>query len=290
MKDFLLHPGTRTRLEAFMARPSHALMLVGPAGSGKRTLALGLAETVLGLSAGSYTSHPYALLIAPEEPGKAIGIEAVRQLEKFLALKVPGKKAGPDGLDRAVIIEDAQLMTLEAQNALLKMLEEPPAGTVLVLTVSHAQTILPTIRSRAQSVNVDRLDRQVLEDYFVKLGFDRQAVGRAYSISGGLPGLMHALLDESDHPLLEATGKARDLLSKTAFERLAMVDGLAKDRALAMDVALILQQMARISLQTAEGKTARKWQSVLEAGYEAAEALTVNAQPKLVLTKLMLSL
>ena len=65
---------------------------------------------------------------------------------------------------------------------------------------------------------------------------------------------MHALLDESEHPLLEATQKARELLSKTAFERLAMVDGLAKDRALAIDVAVILQQMARISLQTAAGK------------------------------------
>ena len=42
------------------------------------------------------------------------------------------------------------MMTTEAQNALLKMLEEPPAGTVLVLTVNHAQTVLPTIRSRAQ--------------------------------------------------------------------------------------------------------------------------------------------
>ena len=121
-------------------------------------------------------------------------------------------------------------------------------------------------------------------------GFDNQAISKAYSISGGLPGLMHALLNESEHPLLEATEKARQLLSQTAYERLAMVDALAKDRALAMDVAMILQQMARISLQTATGQAAKKWQSVLEAGYEAAEALAASAQPKLALTKLMLSL
>ncbi len=231
--------------------------------------------------------HPYALIIEPEEPGKAIGIEAVRQLEQFLALKVPGKAKEHD---RAVVLENAHLLTLQAQNALLKTLEEPPAGTVLILTVNHGQGVLPTIRSRAQAVTVERLEKQVLEDYFGGRGFDNQAIGRAYAISGGLPGLMHALLNESEHPLLEATEKARQLLSQTAYERLAMVDALAKDRTLAMDVAMILQQMARISLQTATGKAAKKWQSVLEAGYEAAEALAANAQPKLALTKLMLSL
>ncbi|HEX5743963.1 MAG TPA: hypothetical protein VFX84_00720 [Candidatus Saccharimonadales bacterium] len=287
MNDLLLHPQTRRRLEAYIAAPSHALMLVGPDGSGKRTLAENLTETVLGLGQGSFAAHPYVLLIAPEEPGKAIGIEAVRQLEKFLALKVPGK---PKEHDRAVVLEDAHLLTREAQNALLKMLEEPPAGTVLILTVNHEQAVLPTIRSRAQAVPVDRLEKQVLEDHFGGKGFDKQAIARAYAISAGLPGLMHALLDESDHPLLEATEKARQLLSQTAYERLAMADVLAKDRALAMDVAVILQQMAHISLQTATGPAAKKWQSVLEAGYEAAGALAANAQPKLALTKLMLSL
>ena len=80
-------------------------MLVGPTGSGKRTLAESLVEALLGLDAGGSSAHPYVLLIGPEEDGKAIGIEAVRQLEKFLALKVPGKSTGHD---RAVIIESAQ--------------------------------------------------------------------------------------------------------------------------------------------------------------------------------------
>lgn len=286
MNDLLLHPQTRRRMEAFLATPSHALMLVGPSGSGKSTLAENMVEDILSLRAGSFADHPYTLLIAPEEPGKAIGIEAIRQLEKFLALKVPGGAAH----DRAVLVEDAHLLTREAQNALLKMLEEPPDGTIIILTVNHEQTVLPTIRSRVQSVPVDRVGKDTLEDYFGGQGFDSPAISRAYAISGGLPGLMNALLNESDHPLLEATEKARQLLSQSAYERMCMVDGLSKDRALAVDVAVILQQMARISLQTATGPPARKWQSVLEAGYEAAEALAANAQPKLALTKLMLSL
>jgi replication-associated recombination protein RarA len=285
MKDLLLNPLTKSQIDAFLAAPSHALMLTGPSGSGKRTLAVAVAETVLQLPASSFAGHPYALLIAPED-GKAIGIEAVRSLEQFLALKVPGKTAH----DRAIIIEDAHLLTIEAQNALLKMLEEPPHGTVLILTVSFQQSVLPTIRSRTQLIPIGRLERQRLEAHFGQQDFDEATVKKAYAISGGLPGRMHALLHEEDHPLMEATEIARKLLSQTAYERLITVDGLAKQRALAIDVAAILQQMAHVSLQTATGAAAQKWHGVLSASYEASEALSASAQPKLALTKLMLSL
>ncbi|HVX56108.1 MAG TPA: AAA family ATPase [Candidatus Saccharimonadales bacterium] len=287
-REVLLHSLTQQQLEAFATAPAHALLLLGPRGSGKGTLAVQVAETVLQLSAGQLANHPYALLIAPETDGKAIGIEAVRQLEQFLALKVPGQQTGD--YNRAVIIENAQLLTLEAQNALLKLLEEPPDGTLLILSADHAQSLLPTIRSRAQAITVNRLEQQAVEQHFMEQGFDRAAVAQAYAVSGGLPGLMHALLHDDEHPLRLATERARQLLSQTAYERHTMVDELAKQRSLALDVTTILQQMAHLSLQTATGPAAKKWQAVLTAAYRANEALTANAQPKLVLTRLMLSL
>jgi DNA polymerase-3 subunit delta' len=286
MKGLVLNPLTERQLEAFAAKPAHALMLVGPIGSGKHTLARNIAEEILDLPPEGFSNHPYALLIAPEE-GKAIGIEAARQLDQFLALKVPGKAAH----DRVIIIEDAHLLTTEAQNALLKTLEEPPEGTIIILTANHEQTVLPTIRSRVQVVPVGPLERANLEAHFNGQDFDAKSIDRAYSISGGLPGLMDALLHESeDHPLVLAAGKARELLGKSAYERLAMVDELAKQKALALDVTAILQQMARLSLHNASGPVAKRWQNILSASYEAGEALAANAQAKLVLTKLMLSL
>jgi DNA polymerase III subunit delta' len=286
MKDIVLHDLTRQRAESFTAKPSHALMLTGPTGSGKYTLAVRMAEAILRLPADGFLNHPYGLTIGPEEAGKAIGIEAVRSLEKFTSLKVPGKSA----YDRVIVVDGAHLMTLEAQNALLKLLEEPPEGTVIILTVNHEQTMLPTIRSRAQSIPVGRVGRSDLERHFMGREFDDEAIGRAYSISGGLPGLMHALLYESEHPLLLATDYARRLLSQSAYERLSMVDELAKQKMLAIDICAILQHMAHLSLQTASGPVAKRWESILKAAYEAGESLSVSAQPKLVLTKLMLSL
>lgn len=284
MTDLILNSVTRQQLADFTSTPSHAVILVGPAGSGKNTLAINLAEAILELKAGSFQDYPYQTIIASED-GKAISIEAVRQLEHFLSLKVPGQSA----YDRAIIIDNAQLLTTEAQNALLKTLEEPPQGTLLVLTATSDQALLPTIRSRTQLVSVKRPDLIDINDYFQAKNFDNTAIKQAYAVSGGLIGLMQALLEQTDHPLMQATERARQLLSQSAYERLLIVDELSKQRTLALDTTFILQQMAHVSLQKATGATAAKWQAVLNASYQAAEALTANAQPKLALTKLMLS-
>lgn len=247
-------------------------------------LADSLSETILGLPSGKFADYPYKMIITPED-GKTIGIEAVRQLEHFLSLKVPSLAS----YDRIVIIEDAHLLGTEAQNALLKTLEEPPTGTLVIMSASHEQALLPTIRSRTQSISVKRPGAAAAAAHFTARGFDQAAVKQTYAISGGLPGLMQALLSDEDHPLKLATEKARQLLSQTAYERLLIVDELSKQKGLALDVMFILQQMANISLQTASEATAVKWQAVLASSYEAAEALKSSAQPKLVLTKLMLS-
>ncbi len=266
-----------------MVAPSQVLVLAGPEGSGKLAVAQHLTESILELPRNGFATHSQSLLISSED-GKAIGIEAARQLERFLRLKVPSRKK----FNRAVIIEDGHIMTTEAQNALLKTLEEPPVGTIIIITVSYQPALLPTVRSRAQTITVQRPDQQTLQNFFVGRGFDEAAITRAYTLSGGLVGLMNALLEEADHPLSLATQQARQLLSQPVYERLVAVDGLSKDKTLAVDTVGVLQRMARISLQTSTGRAAKRWQTILEASYGAAEALAGNAQPKLALTKLVL--
>lgn len=283
MKDMLIHTATRRQLESFASAPAQVLVLAGPEGSGKLALAQRLAETILELPTGSFETHGHSLTVSPED-GKAIGIESARQLERFLRLKVPGNKP----YDRAVIIEDGHLMTAEAQNALLKTLEEPPTGTIIIITVSYEPALLPTVRSRAQTITVQRPDKPTLLAFFTGRGFDEAVIDKTYALSGGLIGLMNALLADDEHPLRLATEQARQLLSQPVYERLITVDSLSKDKILAADTVNILQRMARISLQAATGQTARRWQTILQASYAAAEALAVNAQPKLALTKLVL--
>jgi DNA polymerase-3 subunit delta' len=282
VRGLILHPETARQLESFIARPSHALLLSGPRGAGKRSLVMVLAAELLGIHS-NITEHPYVHIIS-EPDSKSIGIEAIRKLEHFLSLKVPGENR----TDRVVLIENSDKLTHEAQNALLKTLEEPPKGTVLLLTADSILSLLPTVRSRSQHIPVLTPSKEQLQKHISQ--YPNVEFNLAYSISGGLPGLMFELLADKDHPLRLAAKHAREILGKSVYERLLEVDSLAKDQVAARNLLFILQQMASIQLRALAGVPATRWQAVLAASYEAEASLLQNAQAKLVMTNLMLSL
>jgi len=275
MAKLALHSVTARQLEHFTAQPSHAVLLTGPMGIGKTAVADYLAAQLAGQNLETFA---YLKRITSLE-GKAITIEQVRELEHFLSLKVPGSAA----IKRLVIIEQAQLLGTEAQNAILKTLEEPPADTVIILTATSAQSLLPTIQSRLQSIQITKPAKA---DLLALISADDSS----YALTGGLPGLLYAMMNDETHPLLDAVKTARGLLSQTAYERLNQVDVLAKDKPLAINVLTILQQMAHISLRSASGAAAKRWQGIMIQSYQAGEQLSASAQPKLALTNLLLNL
>jgi hypothetical protein len=273
MANLAIHPTTQAQLDRFMAAPSHAVLLTGTTGIGKTSLANYLAERL--------QVQPAYMRRITSLDGKAIGIEPIRELEHFLSLAVPGRAA----IKRVIIIEQSQLLGIEAQNALLKTLEEPPVDTVIIMTAPSVQSLLPTIQSRLQTIAVIKPAKAELAAVLPSDKFDV-----VYAISGGLPGLLQALVADESHPLTTAVAVARQLLGQSSYERLLQVDRLSKDKQLAQDTLAILQQMAHISLQTATGLAAKRWQGILGSAYEAAKDLSNSGQPKLVLTKVLLSI
>lgn len=277
----LLHPHSQRQLEQVASRQLHAILLTGPVGTGKLYVARWLAGRLLDTP--SVETHPYVITVNRGKE-KSIGIEAVRDLERALSLKVPSAAT----VNRVVIIEDAHVLSGEAQNALLKTLEEPPAGTTIILTASSEQALLPTIRSRVASVPVKTPGADALRAHFSQSGQPAAKLDQALAISGGLPGLITALLEDAEHQLLPAIDAARQLLQKTTYERLASIDIFAKDRELTDGVLFILQQMAEVQLR--RGAQPERWSKVLQAAYEAEQGLAQSGQAKLVLCNLMLNL
>jgi replication-associated recombination protein RarA len=288
MDHLILHEATRRQLESFVTSPSHALLLTAPAGMGKTAIAEALAARLLGKELTQLGAHPYYLVIKPEGP--SISIDAIRQLQKFLQLKTVGNEP----LRRIVLLEYAHLLTTEAQNAFLKLLEEPPADTVMILTADSPQTLLPTILSRTQGIAVNAPAETQLQAMLDRSNKDELTRRQAYFLSGGLPGLLSALLAGDDtHPLLTSVGQAKEILQKTPFERLALVDGLCKQKEAAMGVVESLERIARSGLTGAGSKhdtvRIRQWHRIRKAALEARDALRRSANAKLVLSHLFTS-
>jgi DNA polymerase III subunit delta' len=143
-------------------RLPHALLLKGTHGLGISQFARQLAATLLcdapveyGMACRQCKScllyqagnHPELTRIEPEDRGKSIKIDQIRALAEFVSLK------SHYGHFKIAILDPAEAMNRNAANSLLKTLEEPPLGTLLLL-VSHRPMLLPvTVRSRCQSVN-----------------------------------------------------------------------------------------------------------------------------------------
>jgi DNA polymerase III subunit delta' len=133
---------------------THAWLIVGPAGSGRSTLARAFAETLVTAGVNQPTvaaqvaagSHPDVTVLATDRV--TISIDEVREL-------VSRSYFSPSASSyRVIIIEDADRMTERTSNVLLKALEEPPPQTVWVLCAPSTNDVLPTIRSRCRVITL----------------------------------------------------------------------------------------------------------------------------------------
>lgn len=142
---------------------AHAWLLEGPAGGGKRQFARFLAASLLcehvcntGPCARCHAchliaagNHPDLHDITPQEKSRVIKIEQVRDAVSFI------HKTSNQGRFRIVILHPAESMNIHAANALLKTLEEPPNGVVLLLVSDQPGLVLPTVRSRSRRLMLE---------------------------------------------------------------------------------------------------------------------------------------
>ncbi len=171
----------------------HAYLFIGPAGSGKKTLAKAFAIRLLcrekvtspdcqcpGCVRVKTGNHPDLITILPA--GNSIKIEQLRQLQHGLFYRpLMGER-------KVCYFPDAELLTEAAANSFLKTLEEPPPGVVFLFTAVRADLILPTIRSRCQVYQLFPVPSAEIAEALVERGFDQSEALERARLSQGLPG------------------------------------------------------------------------------------------------------
>lgn len=285
--NLLLAHKTKQLLAEYLAHPYHGLLLVGPKGSGKTSLLSYLAAQLLNINPEKLDSYPYLIRLEAEGKTDSIGIDVVHHIDRFFGRVVAPSK----GINRVVIIDNAENLSLDSQNALLKNLEEPPENSVFLLSAMSSNQLLPTLVSRLRTIRLANPTKDEIADFLKPLVNNDQVIKQAISMSGGVPGLAIAIaLNQNEHSLFKASKMVKQILSSTTYEKLLLVNSLSKDPKFTSEVLYLMQQMARLGLETAEAKQSERWQKVLSVAYLTEKMLEQNTNPKLTLTNMMLHL
>ena len=240
-----------------LGQAPHSVLFVGPGSVGKTTLALDLAAGLLcnnpdpaarpcrncrGCRQVASGNHPDLHRLAPEGPGGQIRIGKAGDPEPGTVRHIIGELSllPVEGGARVVIVEGAHRLNDDAQNAFLKMLEEPPAGVTIILCADDEECLLPTVRSRCVRVRLGAVGGREIEHWLGELGAaDAPRAARLARLAEGRPGLALAYARSVDAERLrgEMVRGILDMLAAPRQKRLAVVGELMKSAA-ALDAAL----------------------------------------------------
>ena len=176
-KDILGHEQIKEHFQnaAATGKVSHAYILSGEEGMGKKTLANAFAMTLLCEEGGREPcmqchacgqvlsgNHPDLIYVTHEKPA-SIGVDEIReQINNTIMIRPYSSYY------KIYIVDEAEKMTVQAQNALLKTIEEPPSYAVILLLTTNQDAFLPTILSRCVQLKLKPLRDSVVKEYLIQ--------------------------------------------------------------------------------------------------------------------------
>ena len=227
----------------------HAYLFSGQEMIGKRTFAIELVNHLRGAGGTVFESLRVKNYV-PREPlaidpdllilgNEIVGIDEIRKLKNFLSLKPYASKY------KVAIIDDAHQMSAEAANAMLKVLEEPPAHSLIILISANPQALLPTVYSRCVEIKFAPHPRGQLLKYLEKLGLNETQAKFLADFSNGRLGLAYRLKEkDAFKDIKKHLENFNKILRLNINERLKFAEkALAGDNGSEKAIALLLYWM-----------------------------------------------
>ena len=273
MNQLTLHPAAELRLQLLNKTLPQALLLSGPAGVGLLTIATDIAKQP------SNVLRPKNIK-GETDPNGTISIEAIRELYHHTRTKTTHR--------RIIIIDDAERMSHGAQNAFLKLLEEPNSSTFFILTTHSPETLLPTVRSRTQHLAIQPTSTDQARQFIISLGIsDTTKQSQLLFLADGLPAELHRLITNDDY--FEQNARiitdARTLITASIYQKLRLIQSYKQDRNACLK---LLDSTIAILRYTLQNKPQANLITQIEQLLDARERIAANQNIALQLTVAML--
>ncbi|HVO86462.1 MAG TPA: hypothetical protein VMT23_01875 [Candidatus Binatia bacterium] len=284
-----VHPKTKAGMDRYLNQPSQVLAIIGEARSGKAQVARQIAAQLLDVPEEKLQAHRHFIVLQRLPNQRDISIDSVRSLIKELRTKA----LGDGSIKRVVLVEEAGKLSQEAQNALLKTLEQPNPDTVFILTLDSVHSVLVTVLSRSTKLIVYPLSLQAAIDSYP--AHTKPEVELAWNMSEGAAGLIDDLLN-SDEDIAEkqAVEKAKQFLASDTYHRLLSTNELTQDKeALAAfldGLAKLLKALHHSSVKSSSRGNSRRLLGARKLVATSQAALQANASAKLVMLNLVTNL
>lgn len=236
--SILVHPETEKLLDSVLKHEPHALLLAGPRGVGLSTLAKHYIQQ----------NHAQVTTVLPEKDEKIDLEKGTITIQSIRRLYDATRTFEPNG--RVIIIDYAERMAVPAQNAFLKLLEEPAQATRFVLLTHQPELLLPTITSRSQRVDVRPVTAEQSNELLDSLNVTNSTKrAQLLFIAQGLPAELTRLVNDTTlfEKRAEMMKDARTFITGNPYDRLVLAKKYKDSRP---DALILLEDAMKLLRRT----------------------------------------
>lgn len=259
----VFHTASHELLLRFAKHPSHSLIISGEEGLGTLFAAHFLIEK-LGISSQD--------IVSVEKEKDTVPIDAIKPLYRTAKTIHQTRMV--------ILIDDADTMSEDAQNALLKLLEEPPRNVTFILTAHQQDRLLPTIRSRSMQIPLRRVTKHMSQNILAQLSVSPSVSQKILFLALGRPAEIIRLATDADYydSQVSMVAMAKQFLESDKYQRLVQAKSVMTDRASALKFTAMLGALLEHMMYRQANDESLVESS--EALTDVTEALWQNGNPR----------